>query len=94
MFKMSLTAKKVNYIFRPLNSNIVADKLFSCVVNSWRKESQAEENKYLIWTADWCGEHSTPRNTEYNYTFLSAIAVMQVIFWTENNFCFISVCGN
>ena len=49
---MSLTAKKVNYIFRPLNSNIIVDKLFSCVVNSWRKESQAEENKYLILTAD------------------------------------------
>ena len=61
---MSLTAKKVNYIFRPLNSNIIVDKLFSCVVNSWRKESQAEENKYLIWTADWGGEHNTPRHTE------------------------------
>ena len=82
------------YIFRPLNSNIIVDKLFSCVVNSWRKESQAEENKYLIWTADWGGEHSTPRNTEYTYTFLSAIAVMQVIFWTEDNFCFNSDCGN
>ena len=74
---MSLTAKKVNYIFRPLNSNIIVDKLFSCVVNSWRKESQAEENKYLIQTADWGGEHNTPRHTEYT---LSAIAVMQVIF--------------
>ena len=65
MFSMSLTAKKVNYIFRPLNSNIIVDKLFSCVVNSWRKESQAEENKYLIWAADWGGEHNTPRHTEY-----------------------------
>ena len=74
---MSLTAKKVNYIFRPLNSNIIVDKLFSCVVNSWRKESQAEENKYLIQTANWGGEHNTPRHTEYT---LSAIAVMQVIF--------------
>ena len=45
---MFLTAKKVNYIFRPLNSNIIVDKFFSCVVNSWIKESQAEENKYLI----------------------------------------------
>ena len=25
---------------------------------------------------------------------LSAIAVIQVIFWTEGNFCFISDCGN
>ena len=45
---MSLTAKKVNYIFKPLNFNIIVDKLFSWVDNSWRKESKAEENKYLI----------------------------------------------
>ena len=67
--------------------------LFSCVVDSWGKESQAEENKYLILTADWGGEHNTPRRTEC-FIFLSAIAVMQVIFWTEDNFCFISDCGN
>ena len=71
MFQMSLRAKKVNYIFRPLNSNIIVDKLFSCVVNSWRKESQAEENKYLIWTADWGGEHNTPRHTEHTLFFIS-----------------------
>ena len=67
---MSLTAKKVNYIFKPLNLNIIVDKLFSCVVNSWRKESQVEENRYLVWTADWSGEHNTPRHTEYNYYVL------------------------
>ena len=66
---MSLTEKKVNYIFRPLNSNIFADKLFPCVVNFWRKKSQAEENKYLIWTADSVGEHSTLRHTEYTLFF-------------------------
>ena len=91
---MFLTAKKVNYIFRPLNSNIIVDKLLSCVANSWRKESQAEENKYLIWTANWGGEHNTPSHTGCTLFFLSAIAVMQVIFWTEDNFCFISDCGN
>ena len=80
---MSPTAKKVNYIFRPVNSNIIVDKLFSCVVNSWRNESQVEENKYLIWTADWGWEHNTPRHTEY-FIFLSAIIAMQVIFWTED----------
>ena len=66
---MSLTAKKVNYIFRLLNSNIIVDKIFSCVVNSWRKESQAEENKYLIRTADGGGEQNTPRHTEYTCQF-------------------------
>ena len=45
---MYVTAKKINYIFKPLNLNIIVDKLFSCVGNSWRKESQAEENRYLI----------------------------------------------
>ena len=46
---MFLTRKKVNYIFEPLNLNLIVDKLFSCVVNSWKKERQTEENKYLIW---------------------------------------------
>ena len=62
---MFLTAKKVNYIIKPLNWNLVVDKILSYVVNSGRKESQAEENKYLIWRGDWGGEHSTPRDTEY-----------------------------
>ena len=66
---MSLTAKKVNYNFRPLNSNIIAAKLFSFVVNSWRKESQAGENKNSIWTAECGGEHNTPRHTEYTLFF-------------------------
>ena len=88
---MLLTAKKVKYIFKPLNLNLVVDKIFSCVVNSWRKESQAEENKYLIWTADWGGEHNTPR---IHFILLPAIVVMEVIFWTEDNFYFISDCRN
>ena len=37
---------------------------FSCFVNSRRKKSQADETRYLIWTADWGGEHNTPRHTE------------------------------
>ena len=69
MFQMSLTTKKVNYIFRPLNSDVIVDKPFSCVANSWRKESQAEENKYLIWAADWEGEHNTPRHPEYTFFY-------------------------
>ena len=66
---MSLTAKKVNYIFRPINSNIIVDKIFPCVVNSWRKQSQAEENKYLILAIDLGGEHNTHRHTEYTLFF-------------------------
>ena len=45
---MSLTAKKVNDIFKPLNLKIIVDKLVSCVGHSWRKESEAEEDGYLI----------------------------------------------
>ena len=39
---------------------------------------------------DWGGEHSTPDTKNALIIFLSAIAVMQVIFWNEDNFCFIS----
>ena len=91
---MSLTVKKVNYISKPLNLNIIADKLFSCVGNSERKESQAEENWYLIWTADWGGEHNTSRHTEYTYYFLISNCSNASIFWVEDKFCFISDCGN
>ena len=58
---MFLTAKKIDYIFKPLN--LIVDKIFCCVVNSPRKDSQAEKNKYLTWRADWGGEHNTPRHT-------------------------------
>ena len=44
---------------------MIVDKLFSCVLNPWKKESQAEDKMYLIWMADWSGEHNTPRYTEY-----------------------------
>ena len=78
----TLTVKKVNYIFKSLNLDIIVDKLFSCVGNSWRKESQAEENRYLIWTAEQTEVGSAiPLDTRNTLIiFLSAISVMQVIF--------------
>ena len=91
MFKMSLTAKKVNYIFKPLHLNIIVDKLFfSGVVNSWRKDSQAKENRYLSWTADRGGEHNTSRHTEYTYYFF----ISNCSNGSNFNFCFISDCEN
>ena len=42
---------------------------------------------YLIWTADWDGERNTPDTKNTLIIFLSAITVIQVIFWTEDNFC-------
>ena len=53
---------------------------------SWRN--------YLIWTAKWGGEHITPDTQNTLIIFFSTIAVMQVNFWTEDNFCFISGCKN
>ena len=61
---MSLAVKKVNYIFKPLNLNTIVDKLFSCVVNPWRKASQAGENKYLTSRTGLGGEHNILRHTQ------------------------------
>ena len=42
-------SKKGKFIFKTLNLNIIDGKFFlSGVGNSWRKDSQAEENRYLI----------------------------------------------
>ena len=40
----------------------------------------------------WGAQYS--RYVEYTIIFLSEIAVMQVTFWTEDNFCLISDCRN
>ena len=65
--------------------------LFRCgfqekIMSSWRN--------CLIWTTDWGGEHNTPDTQIILIICLSAIAVMRVIFWTKDNFCFISDCRN
>ena len=71
-FKCPWQQKKVYYIFEePLNLNIIADLLFSLALRiPGEKESQAEENRYLIWTGDWRGECNTHRHTENTYYFL------------------------
>ena len=51
---------------------------------SWRN--------YLIGTAAWGCEYNIPDTQNTLITFLSVIAVMQVIFWTEDHFWFISDC--
>ena len=48
----------------------------------------------LTWTADSGWEHNTSDTQNTFIIFLSVIAVMQVIFWAEDNFCFISDCLN
>ena len=48
---------------------------------------------YLICSPDCGGVQNTPE-TKNTLIFLSAITVMQVIFWTGDHFCFIPDCGN
>ena len=70
---MSLKAKKLDYIFEePLNLHIIVGQHFiSSVVDSRRKQNQAEETIQLETQTD-------TQKTVIN--FLSSIAVMQVIF--------------
>ena len=60
-----------------------------------RGENRAKLKKKinLNSTLKW-GEHNTLDAQNTFIIFLSAIAVIQVIFWTEDYFCFISGCGN
>ena len=91
---MPLTAKKVDYIFvEPLNLNIIVGELFFLFRSGFQEKIDLSWRNYLIWTVDWGGEHSNP-GTQNTLIFFSSIAVMQVIFWTEDNFCLISDCRN
>ena len=87
---MYLTAKKVDNIFEePLNLHIIVGYLFlSCVVDSRKKYSQLEKlfdfNSRMSWGVQY------HRYTESLVIFLSAVALIKVNFWTENNFRFIS----
>ena len=65
--------------------------LFRC---GFQEKREPSWKNYLIWTADWCGVHSTPDPQKALIIFLSVISKMQVIFWSEDNFCFISDCRN
>ena len=67
---------------------------FSCFVNSRRKEGQADETRYLFEQQTEVGSTIPPDTQNSLIIFLSVVAVMQVIFWTEDNFYFISDCGN
>ena len=64
-----------------LNLNIIVDQLFfCCVANSKRKESQAEENRYLIEQQTEVGSTIPTDTQNILIIFLSTIAVMKVIF--------------
>ena len=65
--------------------------LFRC---GFQEKIEPSWRNYLIWPAHWGGEHNTPDTQNRLIIFLSVIAVMQVIFWTEDSFRFISNCRN
>ena len=44
------------------------------------KDLEPSWRNYLIWTADWGGEHNTPDTKNTLIIFLSASTVLQVIF--------------
>ena len=74
--------------------NISVGVLFSLLLCiPWENDEPSWVN-YLVWKAYWGEEHnkSDTQNTLIN--FLSAIAVTQMIFWTDDSFCFISDCRN
>ena len=48
---------------------------------------------YLIWTGDWGGKHNTADTQNTLIIFLSAIAVIQVIFWTEDKSALFLIAG-
>ena len=76
---MSLTAKKVNYIFKPLYLNIIVDKLFLALAIPGEK--RAKLKKIDISFEQLTGGSTIPLDTKNTLIiFLSAIAVMQVIF--------------
>ena len=57
-------------------------------------ENRPSWRNYLIWTAEWGREHDVLDRQNTLNIFLSTIAVMQVIFRTEDNFFFIFDCMN
>ena len=90
---MSLTAKKANYIFKPFNLNIFADKLSFVLWIPGEKRAKLKKISISFEQKTEVGS-TIPLDTQDTLHFLSAIAVMQVIFWTEDNFCFIPDCKN
>ena len=95
MFPMSLTPKKEDYIFEePLNLHVIVFLTFLLFRCGFQEKIEPSRRNYLIWTADWGGVQNTPNRQNGLIIFLSAIALMQVISWTEDDFYFISDCRN
>ena len=95
MFQVSLTAKKVDYIFKKqLNSQNCWLAVFSLPLsipgeNRIKLKKIFNLNSRLIH-----GEHNTADTQNATNISLSATAAIQLNFWIENNLCFVSDCKN
>ena len=87
MTQIPLTAKKVDYI-EPINLRFIVGSLFFLFCSGFQEKIDLSRRNYLIWIHLLIWMHLNTQNTLI--IFLSTIAVMQVIFWTEDNFCLIS----
>ena len=95
MIQMSLTAKRwITSFWRTAVFTCSCWLTFFLFRCGFQEKREPSWKNYLIWTADWCGVHSTPDPQKALIIFLSVISKMQVIFWNEDNFCFISDCRN
>ena len=71
-------------------SSWLAFFLFFC---GFQQKIELSSKNFLIWTSEWGrAKHQKYCQKAALIIFLSAIAVMQVIFWNKVNFCFISDC--
>ena len=86
--QMSLTTKKVSYIFDKLDLLV---NFFSLLL--WNPgKNRAKLKKLFNFNSRLRRGVQYPRHTESIVFFLSATAVTQRIFWTEGNSCFICDC--
>ena len=80
MFYMSLTAKKVDYIFeKPLNLRLILVSFF-LFRRGFQEKIESSWRNYSTWGVE---EHNASDTQNTITIFLSEIAVLQVIFLTD-----------
>ena len=95
MSQISSTAKRVDYIFEePLNLHIIVGSLFFLFRSVFREKIELSWRNYLNWPAEKgpAGRIISQIHRIYLHV-LSAIAIMQVIFWTEDNSVLFLIAG-
>ena len=89
--KTSLTIRKVDYIFE---EPFILRISFFFFRSGFQEKIEQIWRNCLIWAADWLGEDNTTDTQNTITIFWSGIFLMEVILWTEDNFCFTSDCRN